>query len=63
MSLEKYKMVDMKLLGEFVKYMAINAEKPMPSFDDAGWFMCVKIIKCNDAATLNLYRKAQSKTL
>lgn len=52
MSLEHWKLVEMKMLNALVEFMEENADKPVPSFDGAGWFMGVKIIKCNDQQSL-----------
>lgn len=52
MSLDQLKTVEMEMLNALVDYMEEDAEKPVPSFNDAGWFMGVKILKFMDQQSL-----------
>ncbi|XP_037957575.1 uncharacterized protein LOC119687356 [Teleopsis dalmanni] len=58
----RWKIVEMKLLDAMFAKMSAEPEAPMPSFDGAGWFNGVKLLKCKDDSTLNWLREA-AKTL
>lgn len=61
MTQDRWKIVEMKLLDAMFTKM-VTPGAPMPSFDGAGWFNGVKILKCNDDPTLRWLRET-AKTL
>ena len=47
-----WRTVEARLLEKLIDYMDANADKPMPTYDGAGWFNGVKIISCKDQFSL-----------
>jgi len=47
-----WRIVEARLLEKLIEYMDANANKPMPTYDGAGWFNGVKIISCKDQFSL-----------
>lgn len=61
MTKEQWKIVESAIFNEIVAQMEAEPERPLPSFDGAGWFNGVKLIKCKDDATLEWVKGVVSK--
>ncbi|XP_053968785.1 uncharacterized protein LOC128870214 [Anastrepha ludens] len=58
---EQWKVVEMRLLKALFTKIDADPSRRMPTFDGAGWFSGVKIIKCKDDPTVMWLKQAVKK--